>query len=145
MGVVQGLDWDNFPAQSRDVGVKSLLDTKHGKFPVTAIRRDREQPNNVIWRIDGELLPLDMQFGADQHAFISQHTMDAYPDEPFIRPRDKHCAEGKETDVCFRYQTRNNCRARIVYDRGPFTVLLMLDGPHEGRYICAGECQYNHV
>lgn len=143
MGVVAGIDANNFPAQSRDVGVKSLLETKHGKYPAVAVRRDRDEPNDVIWRIDGELLPLDMQFGPDQHAFVSQRTLDSYPDELFIRPRGKHCDEGKIMRLCFHYDLKNTCEAICVYDRGPFMVFLVQTGPHEGRYVSAHECQYS--
>lgn len=145
MGVVNGIDAHNYPAQSRDVGVKSLLETKHGKFPAVAIRRDREEPNDVIWRIDGELLPLEMNYGADQHAYVSQRSMDSYPNEAFIRPRGKHCMEGKSTLVGFRYNTKETFEATCVYDRGPFCVFLITTGIHEGRYVSAHECQYSHI
>lgn len=144
MGVVNGIDAHNFPAQSRDVGVKSLLETPHGKYPAVAVRRDRGEPNDVIWRIDGELLPIDMHFGPDQHAYISQRSLDSYPDEAFIRARGKFCMEGKTTAICFRYNTKESCEGICVYDRGPFTVFLITTGPHEGRYVSAHECQYSH-
>lgn len=143
MGVVKGIDANNFPAQSRDVGVKSLLETKRGNFPAVAVRRDRDEPNDVIWRIDGDTLPIAMNFGSDQHAFISQRSMDSYPDEPFIRPRGKHCDEGKTLRLCFNYDSSKHCEAVCVYDRGPFMVFHIKTGPHEGRYVSAHECQYS--
>jgi len=145
MGAVAGVDANNFPAQSRDVGVKSLLETRRGNFPAVAVRRDREDPNDVIWRIDGETLPLSLNFGPDQHAFISQRVMDSYPEEEFIRERGKYCMEGKTTRIGFHYNTKDTCEGLCVYDRGPFTVFRITSGVHEGRYVSAHECQYKHV
>lgn len=144
MGAVKGIDATNFPAQSRDVGVKSLLETRRGNFPAVAVRRDRDEPNDVIWRIDGETLPLSLNFGTDQHAFISQRVMDEYPDEQFIRERPEYCREGKTTQIGFHYGDYA-CEGVFVYDRGPFTVLRITSGVHEGRYISGHECQFKHV
>lgn len=143
MGAVNGIDAHNFPAQSRDVGTKSLLETKHGKYPAVAVRRDRDEPNDVIWRIDGDLLPIDMGYDENCHAFVSQRVLDSYPDEAFIRHPGKSCFEGKTMKIGFHYNTKETCKGLMVYDRGPFSVFLITTGPHEGRYISAHECQFS--
>lgn len=139
MGVVKGITATSFPTPGRDLGQKIALKTRWGIFPATIVRQDNDQPFNEIWKIDAKNLPRRF-FSETDDLFVSRHFIEENPKRSLICEKGPH--EDHFVDVVFDYDVNNKCEGVIMTARDLLIVILITTGPHEGKYVTSGECQY---
>lgn len=139
MGTVMGITSTKFPAQGRDVGMRTMLSTRWAILPATILRQDRDRPHNVIWKVSAESLP-GKYFSDDQDLYMSFWHEDNYPKDNLLVAAGE--LEGKFVDVVFDCDNTNKCEALCVTDRGGMKVFRILTGAHVDRFVDYSECEY---
>lgn len=139
MGVVKGINGTLFPARGRDEGQKIALKTRWGIYPAVIVRQDNDHPYNEIWKIAAKNLP-EKYFGQGNALFVSRNFIENFSKLSPIC--DAGSCEGAFVSVVFDCDERNKCEGLVVTDRNGLVVILITTGPHEGRYVEGGECEY---
>lgn len=139
MGVVKGITATTFPARGRDEGQKIALKTRWGIYPATIVRQDNDHPFNEIWKIDAKNLPR-RHFSTTDDLYVSRQFLDEHPKNSPICKRG--VLEGQFADITFDHDVASMCEGIILTERDLLMVILILTGPHEGRYVTSRECQY---
>lgn len=147
MGVVATVGYDFFPKQNEEalnsrVEFKiQLADSKTVTLRGVVVRSDAEMPFREIVRLDDDL------FDDGTTHYFDSRTFKNYPGEDgFMKPVEStFCFEGKEVGVCYRYDTKNTVRGKVIFDRGPLTLIQILEGANENKIVHSGECQYTQI
>lgn len=138
MGVVKGITSTEFPVRDRDEFTPVVLQARFGIFPATLVRRDRSNPFNTIWKIEPKHLPRKY-FAEDRPLYVADSHLQQSKFTPICRAGE---LEGRFVDVIFDHNKPEKCEGVIVTHRGQSLIILLTTGPHEGRLVTGGECQY---
>ncbi|QZE56157.1 hypothetical protein pEaSNUABM52_00299 [Erwinia phage pEp_SNUABM_52] len=139
MGVVKGITSTEFPARDRDEYSQVIIQMSDGTFSATLMRRDRTEPLNTIWRIDGDCLPEE----------FFQGTRPLYVSASYLQDNGKSLLvaagpnEGLFCEVCFDFDLKSKVDGVVLTHRANQTIIQILSGPHEGRIVSSAECQYS--
>ncbi|AXG67006.1 hypothetical protein HOU08_gp280 [Dickeya phage vB_DsoM_JA29] len=145
MGVVSTVGYDFFPKQNEEalnsrVEFKiQLADSTTVTLRGVVVRSDAELPFREIVRLDDDL------FDDGTTHYFDSRTFKNYPGEDSFMKAVNPAAsfEGKNAEVCYRYQTDNLVSGKVIFDRGPLTLIQILEGANINKIVHASECQYS--